>query len=251
MLSQLYLYVLNVWLLLCPDWLSFDWALDSIELIDRMSDPRCLVIAAFVAMLGGLVLTRSRFLLMSRTFECNHKCDLIRMTLPRNVLLALVLLIAPFLPASGIVRVGFVLAERVLYIPSIGFCTLVALGIERLYRSSGRLPKPMRHAMLGGFCVVLAVNALRCRWRADEWTDESLLYRSALRVCPRNAKVHYNIAKLLADRNDRPAAVHFYQQAIRLHPSYEVAHTNLGNLFREDNQLDLAESHLRKAIEIM
>lgn len=156
----------------------------------------------------------------------------------------------PFLPASGIVRVGFVVAERVLYTPSIGFCTLVALGLERMLHC-GRSSRSVRHALLGGFCVVLAVLALRCRWRAEEWKDESLLYRTALRVCPRNAKVHYNIAKLMADRNDRPAAVHFYEQAIRLHPGYEVAHTNLGNLYREQNRLDLAERHLLRAIEIM
>lgn len=59
-LSQLYLYVLNMWLLLCPDWLSFDWALGSIELVERLTDPRCLAIVGFGVLLGGLVLTRNR-----------------------------------------------------------------------------------------------------------------------------------------------------------------------------------------------
>lgn len=35
-----------------------------------------------------------------------------------------------------------------------------------------------------------------------------------------------------------------------LYPKYEVAHTNLGNLYREENKLDLAERHLRTAIAI-
>lgn len=69
--------------------------------------------------------------------------------------------------------------------------------------------------LLYSFTIVVVINALRCRWRADEWTDEAVLYKSALRVCPNNAKVHYNIAKLLADRNDRASAVLFYEKAIR------------------------------------
>lgn len=52
--------------------------------------------------------------------------------------MALALTIVPFLPASGIVKLGFVIAERVLYIPSIGFCVLVALGLDRLCHSFRR-----------------------------------------------------------------------------------------------------------------
>ncbi len=45
------------------------------------------------------------------------------------LLLALAWTLIPFLPASNLFfPVGFVVAERVLYIPSMGFCLLVALG---------------------------------------------------------------------------------------------------------------------------
>lgn len=38
-----------------------------------------------------------------------------------------------FLPASNLMfRVGFVIAERVLYLPSAGFIIIVVLGIRRL-----------------------------------------------------------------------------------------------------------------------
>lgn len=51
-LSQCFLYALNVWILLCPDWLSFDWALGSIQLIENWSDirmiPTALVFLAIV-----------------------------------------------------------------------------------------------------------------------------------------------------------------------------------------------------------
>ena len=46
------------------------------------------------------------------------------------------LLVFPFLPASNMLfPVGFVVAERVLYIPSMGFCLLVAAGFGVISRT--------------------------------------------------------------------------------------------------------------------
>lgn len=50
----------------------------------------------------------------------------------RDVLIGMALMCLPFLPASGIIKIGFVIAERILYIPSIGYCFIVALGLEKL-----------------------------------------------------------------------------------------------------------------------
>ena len=47
--------------------------------------------------------------------------------------MALALIIVPFLPASNVFfRVGFVIAERILYLSSIGFCMLIVLGIRQV-----------------------------------------------------------------------------------------------------------------------
>ena len=52
-------------------------------------------------------------------------------------LFALSLLVLPFLPASNLLfPVGFVIAERVLYLPSLGLCLLVAVGVEKLQVSA-------------------------------------------------------------------------------------------------------------------
>ena len=48
---------------------------------------------------------------------------------PRIVALSLSLLVLPFLPASNLLfKVGFVVAERVLYLSSAGHCALVGIG---------------------------------------------------------------------------------------------------------------------------
>lgn len=47
--------------------------------------------------------------------------------------MGLALGVVPFLPASNLFfRVGFVIAERVLYLPAAGFCVLVVTGMREL-----------------------------------------------------------------------------------------------------------------------
>uniref|UniRef100_A0AAG5CYB4 dolichyl-phosphate-mannose--protein mannosyltransferase n=1 Tax=Anopheles atroparvus TaxID=41427 RepID=A0AAG5CYB4_ANOAO len=222
-LSQSYLYWLNAWLLLCPDWLSFDWALGSVPLVEHVFDLRMLLVLLLYGV--GVVLV----------FHPS-------VSKPKDIKLSLALSIVPFLPACGVFRVGFVIAERLLYLPSIGFCYLIAAGCRRLIKRSTVFYIPL--------CFLCTAFILKTQSRAYEWTSEDLLFRSALRVCPRNAKVYYNIARLATDQGDRETAFAFYSRAIELHTEYEAAHMNLGNLYRETHDLDRAEKHLRKAIEI-
>ncbi|XP_053660165.1 protein O-mannosyl-transferase TMTC4 [Anopheles marshallii] len=222
-LSQSYLYWLNSYLLLCPDRLSFDWALGSVPLVESIFDGRMLLIGLFYGTVAILAL---------RSNESKA----------REIKISLALTIVPFLPACGFVRVGFVIAERLLYLPSVGFCYLLAVGYRRLIKRSVVFYIPL--------CFLCTMFILKTQSRAYEWTSEDVLFRSALRVCPRNAKVYYNIARLATDQGDRETAFTFYRYAIELHPEYEAAHMNLGNMYREMHKLDTAERHLRKAIEI-
>jgi len=90
---------------------------------------------------------------------------------------------------------------------------------------------------------------LRTRQRATDWLNEEQLFKSALQVCPDNAKVHYNIARLATDTGNNTKAFLHYHKAIDLYPSYESALMNLGNLYREHGQLATAEEYIRMALQ--
>uniref|UniRef100_A0A8B9MDQ6 DUF1736 domain-containing protein n=1 Tax=Accipiter nisus TaxID=211598 RepID=A0A8B9MDQ6_9AVES len=112
-LTFLYLPTKNLWLLLCPDTLSFDWSMDAVPLLKAVSDWRNLHTVAFYA--GLLLLAYFSLKGSSNERECNGKTNI--------VILSLSLLIVPFVPATNLFfYVGFVIAERVLYVPSMGFC---------------------------------------------------------------------------------------------------------------------------------
>lgn len=117
-LTQNYLYALNLWLLLCPNWLCFDWALGTIKLVEQICDYRVAFIVLFYIFIIGLLLFGSK-----------------------NEMAALTFVVLPFLPASGLIKVGFVIAERVLYVPSIGYCLLISIGMHKIMNKRPRLEK--------------------------------------------------------------------------------------------------------------
>lgn len=186
-----YIHALNLWLLLCPDWLCFDWSMGCVPIIEDLFDNRIFVVFLYWTFLGALLISlfRQRW----------------------NLTMALVVLIVPFLPASNILfKVGFVIAERTLYVPSAGFCMLVCIGMEAL--SSRALLS--RIVLL--FYGLLTVSFFSRSWiRSGEWTTETTLFRSGIGVCPLNAKVHYNIAKNAADVGDTLMAEMEYHEALR------------------------------------
>ncbi|MBW00548.1 Transmembrane and TPR repeat-containing protein 4, partial [Eschrichtius robustus] len=226
-----YYYSLNAWLLLCPWWLCFDWSMGCIPLIKSAGDWRAVALAALWFCLIGLI----RQALCS---EDSHK--------RRILTLGLGFLIIPFLPASNLFfRVGFVVAERVLYLPSAGYCMLLTFGFGVLSKHTKK--KKLIAAFVLG---ILFINTLRCVIRSGAWRSEEQLFRSALSVCPLNAKVHYNVGKNLALKGNQTAAIRYYREAVRLNPKYVHAMNNLGNILKERNELQEAEELLSLAVQI-
>lgn len=100
------------------------------------------------------------------------------------VLIFFAFTILPFLPASNaLFYVGFVVAERVLYMPSVGFCLLLGLGAGLLTRGWHRCE---RRSRLFTFTVMLVLMAMcsRTLYRNLDWRDEESLFRSALHINP-------------------------------------------------------------------
>ncbi|XP_008280439.1 protein O-mannosyl-transferase TMTC4 isoform X2 [Stegastes partitus] len=227
-----YYYSLNAWLLLCPWWLCFDWSMGCVPLIKSATDWRMVWLLLLWCILIGLI---SQAL-------CSQDSQR-----RRTLTLGLVLLVVPFLPACNIFfRVGFVIAERVLYLSSAGYCLLLAYSLGHCFCCWSKHRRLLCVMVLALLCVYV----VRCALRSHQWRSEQSLFSSALTVCPLNAKVHYNVGKNLADKGNTSAAVSYYREAVRLHPTYVHAMNNLGNILKEKNELVEAEQLLSKAVSI-
>ena len=152
-------------------------------------------------------------------------------------LLALSLLVLPYLPASNLFfPVGFVVAERVLYLPSMGFCMLVTSvynGLMAKKKSAGFIQNFVKVTIIS----VLLIQSLKTVRRNRDWYNEETLWKSAITVNPMNAKVFTNFAKVFDRRNEIEKALALSEHALELQPGVMMqwvnvafAHKSLGHL---------------------
>lgn len=229
-LTFLYLPTKNLWLLLCPDTLSFDWSMDAVPLLKTVCDWRNLHTVAFYA---GLLLLAYYGLKSPRgDRECNgkfaangkqnangHSClsdaeyrnseikpsfaskvengikntASQRTQLPSTeniVVLSLSLLIIPFVPATNLFfYVGFVIAERVLYIPSMGFCLLITVGARALYVKVQK--RFLKSLIFYATATLIVFYGLKTAIRNGDWQNEEMLYRSGIKVNPAKGNIFF------------------------------------------------------------
>ena len=132
-----------------------------------------------------------------------------------SLLLGLVMFIVPLLPALNIfLPVGTILAERLLFLPSLGFCFVLGellsgpdfshvwqsweISLMFLQKSGSkrkiRVPNGANlNAFIGVLCCLAAIRVVT---RNRDWNSELKIYQSALDVCPLSAKALANYAVL-------------------------------------------------------
>ncbi|KAL3227623.1 hypothetical protein MRX96_048699, partial [Rhipicephalus microplus] len=252
LLTYSYLCAFNAWLLLCPRTLSYDWQMGSISLVTSPCDCRnlaTLALLTWLLALGWRILrrlkrksspasgSREQLYYYNNTEQLHDPS--VRLLVP------LLLTVLPFLPASNLfVTVGFVVAERVLYIPSIGMSLLVAEGLCRVHMRCSRV---LRWCSTSICFILVLLFAARTWNRNSVWASREALFESGVRDLPGNAKVHYNYANLQKDIGNSDLAVKHYRLAIALWPNHASAHNNLGTVLTSAEE---SEHHFRYALNV-
>ncbi|MCJ8734461.1 hypothetical protein PDJAM_G00235700 [Pangasius djambal] len=226
-----YLLPVNGWLLLNPSELCCDWTMGTIPLVESVLDPRNLATLALYVLLGFLAYHSLRH---------SHSSA-------KTVLMALSLIVLPFIPASNLFfPVGFVVAERVLYVPSMGFCVLVAHGFKSL--ALRRALKKVSWLFMG---VLLTTHTVKTFYRTWDWESEYTLFTSALKVNKNNAKLWNNVGHALENQNDYERALRYFLQATRVQPDDIGAHMNVGRTYKNLNRSKEAEEAYLVAKSLM
>ena len=136
-----YVNAYNVWLLLNPYPLCHDWSMGSIPLVETITDVRNLVTLSVTFSIAIIFIhatvtynplsSLDKQTDVTSTTHAVEESDDIQSRTKTSVLFSLFMALLPFVPASNLLfPVGFVIAERILYLPSMGYCLLVAIGFN-------------------------------------------------------------------------------------------------------------------------
>ncbi|XP_058789494.1 protein O-mannosyl-transferase Tmtc3-like [Phymastichus coffea] len=229
-LTYNYLAAVNLRLLFLPIDLCCDWTMGTIPLVESLLDVRNLATLAAHSMVIGLlvaaILTRSR------------QTSII-------IIMSLAMMILPFLPASNLFfPVGFVVAERVLYAPSMGFCMLIGYGWHILSERSKKLSAVF-------LLTLLTSQATKTYMRNYDWVDEYQIFMSGLKVNDRNAKLFNNVGHALESQGRFTEALNYFNMAVQVQGDDIGAHINVGRTYNHLKMFKEAEDAYLRAKSLL
>lgn len=214
-----------LWLLLFPLKLSADYSYDAIPLINNPLSAG--VILTLVALIGAFIYGYYHW----------RRGDWIP-------LFAIFYFIIVFLPVSNFFKIiGVTMAERLMYLPSFGFCLFIA---HLIWKAIGK----RYQIFLIIIGVVVLLYSVRTFARNYDWQDDFTLYKATVETTPRCSRAHFNLANHYKNRGDVEKALHHYQVAWEIAPGYGAPLWGIGVILAEQGKLDEAEKMFRQVIEM-
>jgi tetratricopeptide (TPR) repeat protein len=148
------------------------------------------------------------------------------------------------LVSNTVLLIGTVMAERLLYTPTIGLLLAATPAID------GALARRRSARTAIVFLLVLCcVHATVSTIRSYDWRSPITLFESAVRAHPRSARARMELASAYGRVGASAKAEAEFAEAIRILPTYAAAWYNLGNARARRGALDTAADAYREAVE--
>ena len=205
-----------LWLLLVPIRLSSDYSYNQIPVSRSPFEPA--VLAALVALLVTLALAVWNW----------RQRPIISM--------GVAIFAVTILPVSNLLfPIGTIMAERVLYLPSFGFCLLLAVAVTTL--AAG--PR-WRLLAVGAFGLLLLGYGARTVVRNWDWRTNRAIFSAAARTSPNSTVVHAYLGDNMLDHGDLSGARREFERSLEIYPTYSKALAGLGMVLEKQGQIDEA-----------
>lgn len=132
-------------------------------------------------------------------------------------LIALVPTLNPF-------GVSWIVAERYVYMASLGIFALFGLIFYKLSKKEG-----ITLAVLLIYFLLIAILSIRTVVRNTNWKNEDTLWIATLKTSPSGYNIHNNMGDYYARQGDLLSAQNSFQTAVDIKPDYADAYHNLAN----------------------
>ncbi len=156
--------------------------------------------------------------------------------------------LAPVLNARWLAANAF--TERYLYLPSAGFCWMVAWGCVRLWAFAARRGLSWRRVMVALVGTFTALCLFRIVTRNRDWHDDLVLYARTLAVQPEAWHIHNNLGVAYWIRGNLKGAEQEWREALKIKPDNDIVLTNLGLLRSKEKRYEEAVKFFQRALQL-
>jgi protein O-mannosyl-transferase len=142
-----------------------------------------------------------------------------------------------------------VFAERYLYLPSVGFCWLAALGVIRVWDCLPGRPAGWRRAWAAALGILAVLCVARIITRNRIWRDEITFYSTTLRASPDAVPIYNNLGSVYWNRGEVSLAEQQWQKALAFVPDSSTLLNNLGLVYLKRQEYPKAVEYFKKSAD--
>ena len=165
--------------------------------------------------------------------------------------------------------IGTIMAERLVYLPSAGFCLAVAVLLERATRPAARRrgpPSPSARApredagaslarvrtprLAVPLAIVLALYAVRTWSRNGVWRDRLTFFSTMIVEAPESARSQREFGAVMADFGKFDLARAAFERSLVIKPDDPATLYNLGNALLQERRFDDAIATYQRALAV-
>lgn len=154
------------------------------------------------------------------------------------------LFIVSLLPTLTPFRVSWIVAERYVYLGTLGILAAMGLIFERLSRK-----RYLEQLVFIALIVILFLLSWRTILRNIDWKNEDNLWIATAKTSPSSPNTHNNLGDVYGRWGDLEKSTAEFQKAIDLKPNYADAYHNLANTQQKLFEATKNGDFLNKAIE--
>lgn len=162
----------------------------------------------------------------------------------RRIFFWLSFFLISLLPTLNPLGVSWVVAERYVYLGSIGIFAAGAFLIAYLGKKTSQ-PKLVYVVLT----ILIFSFGIRTILRNNDWKNQDTLWLATAKTSPSSPQNHNNLGDYYARQGNFEKAVEEFQTAIKLLPNYGDAYHNLGNTYQQMQKDDQAIESYKKALE--
>lgn len=155
-------------------------------------------------------------------------------------------------PVLYLNRVGLnAFTERYLYLPSVGFCWLIAYALcEAIVRvSSFSNVKPISISIFSAAIFVVPFSYLTIA-RIPAWKDDVSIYSDILSHSPSAYKIRDSLGLVYLEKNMFDKAIEQFYIVLQTQPNFPETHNNLGAAFMSKGEVDGAIKEFNEAVQL-
>lgn len=157
----------------------------------------------------------------------------------------MILLLVPAFNLTAL-DIGEIAHDRYLYLPSIGFCALIAVLIKEAGEKL-KLSEALRNLAVAAIAIILCTATIA---QSVFWKDDMSLYKRGASMAPNNMGAQNNLANVYLDKGDFERGIATQERILQLDPSFVNSYFNLGVAYYKLGDQAQAKSYLQKAISM-